>query len=414
MQRRPSRDSAGCSASYAEVEGRGKGRSAQRPEGPGIYVHVPFCRRRCGYCDFYSVTGDAAVRREYVKDLLAEIDLAAERRLLGGSVVRTVFLGGGTPSLLTGSEVSRIIGRIRERYPLHPEAEITAEANPESMTPARMDSFLRAGINRVSLGVQSLHARELKLLDRPHTPQLAKARMLELKKAGFNSVGMDLIYGIPRSVPGLWEETLEQALECDPDHLSAYLLALDLNAQLSRRQILGQVPPLPLDEETEAEYRLLRRQARNAGLRQYEISNFSRPGHESLHNLNYWIRGEYLGLGPSAHSHANSRRWSNPPSLREWSDAIRAGGIAWTGIDAIDEVSAAEEWIFLGLRLKEGIEWNRLGELLDAGRLAALSAAVDRMAESGYLERTALRLRLRPRGYFISDAVFRILIEAIR
>ncbi len=345
---------------------------------------------------------------------MGEIRLAAERRPLGESVVRTIFLGGGTPSLLTGGEISRIISGIRENFALHPGAEITAEANPESMTPARIDAFLKAGINRVSLGVQSFHARELRLLGRAHTPQLAEARMRELRQAGFDSVGLDLIYGLPGSSPTLWGETLEQALECGPDHLSAYLLTMELNAPLSRQQILGQVPPLPLDEETEYEYRILRRLTAQAGLRQYEISNFCRPGHESRHNRNYWMRGEYIGFGPSAHSHAGGRRWSNPQSLSLWSDAIRAGAPAWTRFEGIDEVSAAEEWIFLGLRLREGIEWNCLGELLDTGRLAALSAAVDRMAESGYMERTPLRLRLRPRGYFVSDAVFRILMEAIR
>jgi oxygen-independent coproporphyrinogen III oxidase len=379
------------------------------PAGPGIYVHVPFCRARCGYCDFFSTLGPASERRAFLRDLLREIDLVAAGGRFAAARFATVFFGGGTPSLLTGREAGRVLEALRGAFGLADGAEITLEANPESLSPGRAGAYRAGGINRISLGVQSLDPGELRFLGRIHTALQARRRVAMLRRAGFDNLSLDLIYGIPGSPPALWEKSLDAALALAPEHLSAYLLTLEGGEPLVRRLAEERIP-LVGEETAREQYELLRRKTAAAGLAQYEISSFARPGRESRHNCNYWVRGEYLGLGPSAHSHRSGRRWSNPASMEGYCRALQEGHPAWEGEEAVSPLQEAEEALFLGLRLTAGIDYAGLLDRLPPERHGPLTEGVRRIEERGLLTQEKGRLRLLPEGYFVSDAVFGELI----
>jgi oxygen-independent coproporphyrinogen-3 oxidase len=403
-----------------------------RDLGPGIYLHIPFCRRRCGYCDFASTTGDAAARNAFVADLLAEIRLVAAGGDFADETFRTIFLGGGTPSLLEGDQMNRILGALRDSFAVTPDAEVTMEANPESLEPERLDAFLRGGGNRVSLGIQSLDDAALRLLDRAHDAALARHRAGELKERRV-SFSVDLIYGLPGLDTTAWGTALDGAIELGADHLSAYLLTLEPGTPMHVAVATGELT-LPGEEEARAQYELLVDRTSAAGLSCYEISNFARPGLESRHNQNYWVRGEYLGLGPSAHSHHGGWRWANEPDPGAWSRAVQAGGGASWGMpreaggsyremseaadcpilfrERVSGREAAAEWIFLGLRRTEGVPWDLLATAAGDGA-AALERRTGFLAEQGLLERQDGWLRLARAGRFVSDAIFADLMAAM-
>jgi oxygen-independent coproporphyrinogen III oxidase len=400
--------------------------------GPGIYVHVPFCRRRCGYCDFASTTGDGAAREAFVADLRTEIRLTAQAGEFAGETFRTLFLGGGTPSLLESDQLRQILEATRAAFPLAPGAEVTMEANPESLEPARVETFLRHGGNRVSLGIQSLDDTALRLLGRVHDAALARRRAGELRERHV-SFSVDLIYGLPGLDAAAWGATLDAAIDLGADHLSAYLLTLEPGTPMHTAVAAGELI-LPGEEEVRAQYEVLVDRASAAGLSCYEISNFARAGWESRHNQNYWVRGDYLGLGPSAHSHRRGRRWANEPDLGAWSRAMRAGrgpsrersgaadgqfrgtpGAAVRPVDSHQQVGGREgaaEWIFLGLRRTEGVPWELLAASAGDGA-AALERRAAFLARQGLLERRNGWLRLARAGRFVSDAIFADLMAAM-
>lgn len=392
-----------------------------RDLGPGIYLHIPFCRRRCGYCDFASTVGGVAARQTFVDDLLAEIRAAAAEGDFAGETFRTIFFGGGTPSLLEGDQLHRILGALRGSFAVAPDAEVTMEANPESLEPKRLEAFLREGGNRVSLGVQSLDDTALVLLDRAHDAALARRRAGELREHRV-SFSVDLIYGLPGLDRRGWETTLDGALDLGAGHLSAYLLTLEPGVPMHAAVVAGELV-LPGEEEARAQYEALVDRTSAAGLRCYEISNFSRPGLESRHNQNYWVRGEYLGLGPSAHSHRRGWRWANDADLGAWSRAVRAGrgaspegsgapGQRGASRERVGDREAAAEWVFLGLRRTEGVPWALLAAAAGDGA-AALDQRAAFLAQQGLLERQDGWLRLARAGRFVSDAIFADLMAAM-
>ncbi|MEZ4648682.1 MAG: radical SAM family heme chaperone HemW [Candidatus Eisenbacteria bacterium] len=398
--------------------------------GPGIYVHFPFCVQRCGYCDFFVVLGGDDAREAYVQQLLLEIDLAAAagdpRFDFSGATFQTLFFGGGTPSLLTPRQLEAILGRLRTRFRCAEDVEITVECNPESATPDRLSAYRQLGVNRVSFGVQSLDREELRLLDRAHGAADAARRMDDARKAGFASVSLDLIYGLPGTAASTsgtpteaemrWLRTLESALALGPDHLSAYLLGLEPHVPLARKLRRGQVAELPGDEDSAAQYDTLRARTSVNGLLQYEISNFARPGQESRHNQNYWLCGDYLGLGPSAHSHRNGVRWSNVKSLPAYRDALTGGRGPIDAEEALDPQQRAEEWIFLGLRRTEGVPVSLVTEWWGEGAVERLQAvpALERWLEFDQpLAPGESRVRLTGEGLFVSNTVFAECCEAL-
>jgi oxygen-independent coproporphyrinogen-3 oxidase len=361
----------------------------------GVYLHVPFCRTRCRYCDFYRVGEHRGRMDRFVAALGRSIDGSAE---LAGARVDTVFFGGGTPSLLAPAELGGILERIAGRAELAAGAEITAEANPSDLDLDALRALRAAGINRLSVGVQSFVDRELALLGRRHDSRRAARVVAEARAAGFDNLSLDLMVGIPAQTDGSFARSLERAIALAPDHLSLYLLEVHAGSEIDflRRER----PRLFAGEEAQRRrYLRMRERLAAAGYRQYEISNFARSGRECRHNLRYWRCDEWLGLGPAAHSHLGGRRFRHPPDLEAWlADPL-----------AVEElpIAPAAERVFLGLRLAEGIDESWLA---DAGVPAEESAR--RLARlAPFLQRDAGRLRLTADGYLVSNAVLAELLR---
>lgn len=362
----------------------------------GIYLHVPFCRTRCRYCDFYRV----GENRERMNRFLAAMgeEIEGWRESLAGRRVETVFFGGGTPSLLEPAEIGALLTRLGAVFRIDPDAEISAEANPSDLSPERLDGLRAAGVDRISIGVQSFVDRELRLLGRRHDGAAAAEVVGRARRAGFENLSLDLMIGVPAQTDGSFATSVERAIALEPDHLSLYLLEVHDGSELD--YLRRERPGLFAGEETQRRrYLAMRERLRAAGYRHYEISNFARAGRECRHNLRYWRCQEWLGLGPAAHSFVDGRRFRHLPDLDAW---IRAP-------HAIDELPAdpAAERVFLGLRLEEGIAPDLLE---DAG--IAPEESLRRVARlAPFLEWRDGRLVLTPEGFLLSNSVLAELLR---
>jgi putative oxygen-independent coproporphyrinogen III oxidase len=392
----------------------------------GIYVHVPFCATRCGYCDFNTYTarelegegaaaaGDGAHRRRtdaaasgasrdgYVAAALAELALA--RRVLGDGTppVETVFFGGGTPTLLAPAELAALLRAVEETFGLAPGAEVTTEANPESVSPAGLAALREAGFTRVSLGMQSAAPHVLRTLDRTHTPGRAAAAAQEAHAAGFAHVSLDVIYGTPGETDDDWRASLEAALAARPDHVSAYALTVEPGTRLHARVRRGELPA-PDDDVLARRYAIADALLGEAGLAWYEISNWAaEPGARCRHNLGYWRGGDWWGIGPGAHSHVGGVRWWNVLHPSTWAARLAAGGSPAHAREQLGAPTRRFERIMLELRLADGLD----AALLDAaGAAAAAQAAADGLADPRALADGRVRLTLR--GRLLADALVR-------
>jgi oxygen-independent coproporphyrinogen-3 oxidase len=383
----------------------------QRPF--GIYVHVPFCATRCGYCDFNTYTADelgggpdAVTRASYADTAMEEVRLA--RHVLGERAPRvsTVFFGGGTPTLLPAGHLAAVLREIDDRFGLAPDVEVTTEANPESVTPAYLGRLREAGFTRVSLGMQSARPHVLAVLDRRHTPGRAVEAVAEAKRAGFRHVNLDLIYGAPGESEADWQASLDAAIEAGPDHVSAYSLIVEEGTALARRVARGELPApdddLLADRYTQADETLTQ-----AGYAWYEVSNWARGvAARSRHNRLYWTGGDWWGVGPGSHSHIGGVRWWNVKHPAAYAARLHAGRSPAQGREVLGDRSRRLERLLLGLRLREGLA---LGELSAGGRDAA-----SRAVGYGLLERRAHgegRAVLTLRGRLLADAVVRDLAD---
>ena len=380
----------------------------------GVYIHVPFCRTRCVYCDFYVETGREGAIERFTEAVVREWDLLA-RDEFGDvpPVIDTVYFGGGTPSLLPAASVARILGEIRARGRPTEDLEVTLEANPESVTEEMAEAWKSAGVNRMSLGVQSFEPDVLKTLRRLHTADRAAWAYTTLREAGFARISLDFIYGIgPRSSDG-YRRSLTRALALDPGHISSYLLTVEDGTPLGRLSRMGRWPA-PTDEEAASDYEWTRSLLEGAGYEAYEVSNFARPGQRSRHNERYWLRRPYVGLGPGAHSHLGLRRWANASDLTAYMKVVledRSRPVV--GLEAIDRAREAQEWIFLGLRRSEGIGWERLAPLLTPEALQSVRRAASRLSQAGYVVAGDDGLRLSERGILLSTSVMVELLSAL-
>jgi oxygen-independent coproporphyrinogen-3 oxidase len=355
---------------------------------PGLYVHVPFCVRRCPYCDFYSVSALDLIPR-YVESLAREVRLAAPA---WPEPFETLYIGGGSPSLLNREGLTGLLGALAP-LDLSRIREVTLEANPEDVLPGQADLWAEVGVTRLSLGVQSLDERWLgDVLGRGHSPEQSLAAVELLKGRPFD-LCLDLIYGLPTQAPEDWGRDLTRAVELRPEHISTYNLTVEPGTPLARSIAEKHLPPPPPPNQV-AELFLLSGQALAAlGFYRYEVSNFARPGHESRHNLKYWRRAPYLGLGPAAHSFDGCRRWGNVASVRRWASALAAGSIPRAFEEVLDDRAAQLERVMLGLRLPEG-----LPEAVLAG-----AGKVDDFIASGHLVRGEGRLHPTEKGLLVAD-----------
>ncbi|MFJ9612990.1 radical SAM family heme chaperone HemW [Streptomyces noursei] len=386
--------------------------AAQRPL--GFYLHVPYCATRCGYCDFNTYTagelrgpgGVLASRENYADTLVEEVRLA--RKVLGDDPrpVETVFVGGGTPTLLPAADLGRMLAALRDEFGLAPDAEITTEANPESVDPRYLAELRAAGFNRVSFGMQSARQHVLKILDRTHTPGRPEACVAEARAAGFAHVNLDLIYGTPGESDDDWRATLDAATGAGPDHVSAYALIVEEGTQLARRIRRGEIPMT--DDDVHADrYLIAEERLTAAGYSWYEVSNWATTeAARCRHNELYWTGADWWGAGPGAHSHVGGVRWWNVKHPAAYAQALAEGRSPGAGRELLADEDRRVERILLELRLAAGCP---LSLLAPAGASAAARAVADGLLAPGPYE--AGRAVLTLRGRLLADAVVRDLVD---
>ncbi len=376
----------------------------------GIYLHVPFCRVRCGYCDFNTYTAEevrGVSRSDFADQAIAELDLAVavlERSGLPPRPVSTVFFGGGTPTLLPPDDLARMLAAVEQRFGLVEGAEVTTEANPDSIDAAGLERLAAAGFTRLSLGMQSAVPHVLAVLERTHDPANVPLRVAEARSAGLG-VSLDLIYGTPGESMEDWSRSLDAALAEHPDHLSAYALIVEPGTKLARQIARGEVPPID-DDLHAAFYELLDARLAEAGYHGYETSNFATaPAHRSRHNRAYWTGQDWWGVGPGAHSHIGGTRFWNVKHPAAYAQRLAAGSSPAAGREVLDDETRRIERVMLETRLVEGLP---VDVLTPAGRTQVAGLIADELvdAPAAFLGRVVLTAR----GRLLADAVVRRLL----
>ncbi len=369
----------------------------------GIYVHVPFCASRCGYCDFNTYT--AAELGDATPDGWMEalsLELAQAAAICGPVPVHTVFVGGGTPSLLGAARLARVLAMVGEAFPLAADSEVTTEANPESTSPEFFEAIRVAGFTRVSLGMQSVSPRVLAVLDRTHSPGRALAAAAEARAAGFDDVNLDLIYGTPGESDEDLLASVDAVIAAGVNHVSAYALIVEDGTALARRVRRGEIPA-PDDDVLAHRYELVDRRLAAAGLGWYEVSNWSGPAGECRHNLGYWTGGQWWGAGPGAHSFIGDTRWWNLKHPGTYGQRLNQGASPVAGVERLGDRDRHIEKVMLGVRLRKGLA---IAALSDSERRRAEGAVAE-----GLLTISDARLVLTGRGRLLADAVVRDLLD---
>jgi oxygen-independent coproporphyrinogen-3 oxidase len=372
----------------------------------GIYIHTPFCRSRCSYCDFATGIYEGSLAECYVHALVKEI--LSRTEIVSPAAIDTVYFGGGTPSLLSASQIEVILAAINSRFRIKAESnlEVTMEMNPGTVTPGLLQDFRRLGINRASFGLQTFDDRELARLGRSHTAQDARQTFLYLREAGFDNVSFDLIAGLPgQSLEG-WERNLDEALALRPEHLSFYLLEVHEGTPLAEHIRRG-MQPQPDDDLAAQMYELMIDRAGSAGYEHYEISNLCRRGFESRHNTKYWMGAPYYGFGCSAHSYDGSfRRWSNERDVARYTDLIQRDASPVVERVELSKHQARAEALFLGLRMMQGVDLKRHHLQFGADIRDSHQAELARFREAGLIEYDGDLLKLTRAGTLLSNEVF--------
>lgn len=365
----------------------------------GIYIHIPYCKSKCHYCDFYSVIRPPD-QRDFAGLIVQEMQQRSQ--YLEDKRIDTIYVGGGTPSLISAEYIQWILDSIGAEFDIQADAEITLEANPDDIDAGWASQFKKTGVNRLSLGIQALYDEHLKLMNRRHTARQALDVVALLKDHGFDAISIDLIYGIPGLTEDQWMSTLKQAVQLPANHISAYHLTFEPGTRFStwkKKGILREIP----DEESLNQYRLLRKVLVSNGFRHYEISNFARNGEVSRHNSKYWKNVPYLGLGPSAHSFNGKERNWNPSNLRLWAEGVRSGNRPEGEI--LDTLMQRNEFVMTRLRTDEGIDLREFRELFGLGELNRLMDAAQPIIAKEDLISENERIRFNPDSWFRSDSL---------
>jgi len=368
----------------------------------GLYVHIPICQHKCGYCDFYSVERPDLLD-SFVGLLCREIALLPERlpEAVEEELV-TVYFGGGTPSLLSPKQLERIVNLLRHTFRIEPQAEWSIECNPGTVDRVRLRAYRELGITRVSFGVQSFQDEELRFLERLHTAAEAVEAVQWAHEVGFEQVNIDLMFALPGQTLHSWERTLEQAVKLAPSHISAYSLIWEPGTAFYTRWQRGELTPVA--EELDAtQYELAAELLTRAGYHHYEVSNFARPGSECRHNLLYWHGEEYVALGPSAHGYLRGRRYWNVRSLKRYGELLRCGALPIAGVEQVGPQERLIELLFLGLR-SDGIRFDRLRREFGIELAEEAAPLFEQWEELGMVAiRSPECLRLNRRGYLFCD-----------
>jgi oxygen-independent coproporphyrinogen III oxidase len=369
----------------------------------GVYLHAPFCRSKCLYCDFNSYAGRGDLLDEYAAALGAEIKGGYGRSFLpaGGDRVSTIYLGGGNPALL-GRAVGGLLDDCRRYLPVIDEPEITVELNPEDAQPEFLAFLKERGVNRLSIGWQSLDDGRLARLGRRHSAQEAVNSLAHARLAGFDNINVDLIFGLPGQTLDDWRAEIQAAAGLGPEHLSAYALSVEPGTPLAAQAAGGDIG-LPDEDTVAAMYEAARRLLMERGYRHYEISNFARPGRECRHNLNYWRGGDYLGFGAGAHAHVNGRRWWCHRGIAEFIAGSKAG-TAVAGEERVDGIQRLSERLMLGLRLTEGVDVRGLENEFDVKLADMFGRTIDLGRERGLIN-TGPIMALTEKGLLLANEV---------
>jgi len=378
------------------------------PSTTGIYVQVPFCQTKCTYCNFHTGVFSPKLYAPYVEAVVTEIDRGASSAPAEVALgpVDTIYIGGGTPSLLEPSALARIIAAIREHFATAEELEVTLEADPETITAAKSAAWSEAGINRISLGVQSFNDAELKASGRMHRAKDVATAMDTLRESGITNISADLIAGMPYQTPSTWQHSLEDLQALRPEHISIYLMEIDAESHLGAEVIAGgarySAKEIPTDDAMADSYERAQEFLASAGYEHYEISNWALPGYRSRHNLKYWRRIPYFGFGAGAHSFDGARRWSNIHDPNAYVAAIQQQGQLHDQDEILTSQQSLDEELFLGLRQLDGIDTVEIERRYNTplrGRLAPLEA-------QGLLESSNGRTKLAPTRLTVSNEVF--------
>ena len=372
----------------------------------GIYIHIPFCRSKCDYCDFYSLAGRDDRMDQYQKALLSHIKETAP--LAQDFPVDTIYIGGGTPSYYGAKRLKELLGVIRKLYKVEKDAEVTVECNPDSVDVKSLKILRKAGVNRLSMGMQSANACELERIHRIHTPQQVNEAATAARKASFTNLSLDLIYGLPGQTMDSWKDTVEHALSLIPQHLSCYGLKVEEGTPLAARVAQGEV--LPDDDQQADLYLWTVGRLERAGYPQYEISNFAKPGFASRHNLRYWLTQPYIGFGPGAHSDFGGRRYSFVRDLDAYIQGVLQGGDIIDESEIIPKRERCGEYLMLRLRTVQGINEQeyRSTYFMD---FAPLQARLEQFRAQGWAEQTDGRWHFTPKGFLLSNQLIGDLLE---
>ena len=370
----------------------------------GLYLHIPFCSSICNYCNFNRGLFDAGLKERYVRALEAEI-----RRSGRGERADTIYFGGGTPSLLDPSEIGRLIGACRDVFDVASDAEVTMETNPETSTLERMERFRAAGVNRISFGVQSFREEELRRLGRLHSVTRAREAVREARAAGFDNVSLDLMMWLPQQTTAQWQESVEALIDVGPEHASLYLLELYPNAPLKDEMARSGWSQAP-DEDAAEMYLWSLDRLERSGLRQYEISNVSRDGRASRHNLKYWADGEWLGFGCGAHSTRDGMRWKNVSATDLYVARIAEGAAVDSERRVMTASERMEDALFTGLRLTAGVDVEAVGARYGFDPWARYGDGLKPFLDGGLALREGSRLRLTREGMLVANEVMAIFV----
>jgi len=372
----------------------------------GLYIHIPFCSAICNYCNFNRGLFDAALKEQYVAALLREIAAQGD-----GSPADTIYFGGGTPSLLEPAEIASIIETCRHHFAVALDAEITMEANPETVTPERLMRFREAGVNRLSFGVQSFRDEELQRLSRLHSASRAAEAFAMARRVGFDNISLDLMMWLPQQTIAQWLESVDALIALGPDHASLYILELYPNAPLRDTMARSKWSLAPDDDAAEMYLEAMAR-LDAAGYDQYEISNVARNGRESRHNLKYWTDGEWLGFGCGAHSTRRAVRWKNLSSTTEYIAAVASGGQLGVERRELHGREALEEALFTGLRLTRGVDVHAVKIRYNADVWEIYGAELEPFREAGLLIYDGRLLRLSRAGMLLANEIMSQFLES--
>jgi oxygen-independent coproporphyrinogen-3 oxidase len=376
----------------------------------GIYIHIPFCVRKCPYCDFYSVT-DSALQPRFLKALIAEMELVSA----DGLCFDTLYIGGGTPSVYGFNDIGQIVTAVFRNFDFQPDSEITIEVNPGTVSVDQLKGYREAGINRINIGIQSFYQKNLDFLGRIHTANEARKAVRDAQGAGFRNIGLDLIYGLPDQSKPDWLKDLKQAVEFDPDHLSCYMLTYEKGTPLYSNLENGRVQPLTEDNvralfETTIDF------LEDHKYFQYEISNFVRVGkdeipHISRHNLKYWTLLPYIGLGPSAHSFVEPQRYWNVSAVDRYIEVIESGRLALSEGEVLSQEQQMIEAIFLGLRMTDGIDLGGFKEKFGINFIETYKEILSDLEKRDYIEVDQHNCALTRQGRIFLDSITQMFVS---